>query len=158
MIEGTLSERSVMSGNFVRFLLALVFLQTASCQTGGPGTMLTGPPGAQARVSNGTWGGDHAGMEVTDDGATLDYDCAHGTIDEPLLLDGQGDFNVTGTHVTEHGGLQPGDGKADSHPARYTGHVEGQVMTLTVTLTDTQEEFGTFKLTFGASPRVVKCL
>jgi len=147
-----------MSGTALSAILVLFLLQTASCQTGGPGSTLDGPPGTQDRVSNGTWGGDHVGMEVTDDGATLDYDCAHGTIDEPLVLDGQGDFDVTGTHVTEHFGPQPGDGKSDSHPARYTGHVEGESMTLTVTLTDTQEEFGTFKLAFGASPRVVKCL
>ena len=48
--------------------------------------------------------------------------------------------------------------KPDSHPARYTGQVEGQTMKLTVTLTDTGDTFDPYTLTQGDSGRIMKCL
>ena len=50
----------------------------------------------------GTWGGKHIGMTVMDSSITLEYDCAHGTIDEPINPDEQGRFEVTGVHIIEH--------------------------------------------------------
>ena len=43
------------------------------------------------------WGGEHIEMEVTRDGATLEFDCATGTIAEPLPVHSQGRFSVKGT-------------------------------------------------------------
>jgi hypothetical protein len=37
------------------------------------------------------WGGDHVNLVVTDAGGALEYDCAHGTIDQPLVIDSSGD-------------------------------------------------------------------
>ena len=34
----------------------------------------------------GTWGGDHISMEVTDSGAEIEYDCAHGSVTETNLM------------------------------------------------------------------------
>ena len=58
----------------------------------------------EGRMTKGTWGGNHISMEVTDDGAQIEYDCAHGTISEPLRIDSQGKFSAKGTHVRERGG------------------------------------------------------
>jgi hypothetical protein len=106
----------------------------------------------------GVWGGDHIGMVVSDSSATLDYDCAHGTIDEPMIIDENGEFEVNGVHVFERGGPIRIDEVPDEHPVLYKGHIEGSVMTLIVTLTDTEVEFGTFTLILGANPNVYKCL
>ena len=106
----------------------------------------------------GVWGGEHIGIAVSDSSATLNYDCAHGTIDEPFSLDDKGNFEVVGVHVFEHGGAIRIDEVPDEHPALYQGQIEGKVMTLKVTLTDTGAEIGTFTLTLGAVPNVYKCL
>ena len=106
----------------------------------------------------GVWGGEHIGLTVTDSSATLDYDCAYGTIDEPLSTDDNSEFEAVGVHVFEHGGPIRIDETPDEHPALYKGYIEENVMTLKVTLTDTGEEIGTFTIILGAIPNVHKCL
>ena len=109
-------------------------------------------------VATGIWGGEHIQMQVDENGARLQYDCAHGSVDEPLTLDHEGRLDVKGTHVRERGGpVRRGD-KPDNRPARYTGRVEGQTMTLTVMLTDSDESAGTFTLTQGEPGQIRKCL
>ena len=105
----------------------------------------------------GTWGGEHIGLEVTEEGARVEYDCAHGTIDGKIVADARGDFELRGTHVREHGGpVRKGEAE-DSHPAVYKGHVEGDTMTLNVTESDTGQSVGTFTLTRGRQPLIMKC-
>jgi hypothetical protein len=116
------------------------------------------PIGAGDRVAAGTWGGEHVTLEVTADGGRIEYDCAHGDLAAPLVLDGSDRFDVTGTHTQEHGGPVREDEKLASRPARYAGRVNDERMTLTVTLTDTGEILGTFALTRGVAGRVTKCL
>jgi hypothetical protein len=115
---------------------------------------------AKSQMDNamiGGWGGEHISLDVTPEGGRVEYDCAHGTIDQKVVLDGQGRFDLSGTHVREHGGPVRKDEPADSHPARFTGQVKGETMTLTVTENDTKEIVGTFTLVHGQKPQVVKC-
>jgi hypothetical protein len=116
------------------------------------------PISASDSVAAGTWGGDHAALEVIAGGGRIEYDCAHGEVGEPLRLDRDGGFDVTGTHTPGHGGPIREDEKLVSHPARYVGRVDGRRMTLTVTMTDTSETLGTFALTYGVPGRLMKCL
>jgi hypothetical protein len=95
---------------------------------------------------------------VTERGGSLEYDCAHGKIDQALVADGAGRFDLRGTHTREHEGPIREDEEADTHPARYSGTTDGRTMTLTVTLLDSGEEVGTFKLTRGQAGRILKCL
>lgn len=127
-------------------LLLLLIAASATC-----GKSLTGP------VTPGDWGGEHIGLSVAQSGAILEYDCASGTIDQPLVAT-EGRFTAFGTHIREHGGpIREGE-SADKHPARYEGRIDGQTMTLDVTLTVSGEKLGSFKLVRGQSPRVFKCL
>ena len=66
-----------------------------------------GPGGASPpeRVANGAWGGEHVRLTVHDDGGTIEFDCAHGTLDKPLTLDARGRFEVPGSLVAEGGPL-----------------------------------------------------
>jgi hypothetical protein len=108
-------------------------------------------------VALGMWGGPHISIEVTGQGARLDYDCAHGTIDHKLMTDRTGHFKASGLHFKEHGGPIRADETEQGEPASYTGKTNGQTMTLTVTLTKTHEKVGTYTLTHGKSGRIMKC-
>ena len=106
----------------------------------------------------GKWGGEHIGILVSDSSATLVYDCAHGTINEPIIPDDYGRFEVSGVHVFEHGGAIRIDEKLDEHPALYKGYIVGNEMTLILLLTDTEAIIDTFSLTRGVDPLIHKCL
>ena len=108
-------------------------------------------------VPPGSWGALHIRMEVSRDSATLEYDCAKGTIKGPLVVDRNGHFNFTGTHVREHGGPIRDNEPSNSQPARFTGTVNGQTMKLTVTLAQSNVAIGTFVLTRGGPGRLLKC-
>jgi hypothetical protein len=109
-------------------------------------------------VVTGEWGGVHLGLVASDSGADLEYDCASGHIAGQLRPDGSGRFSAAGSHFPGHGGPIREDEVRETRPARYEGTVRGDKMTLTVTLTDTNEVLGTFTLIQGASPHVIKCL
>jgi hypothetical protein len=110
-------------------------------------------------VPTGSWGGEHIRLVVTDAGAMVEYDCAFGTIDEPLRLDKNGNFEAFGTHVIERGGpLQIGEPPPKRHPAMYRGWTDGRHMRLTVALLETGEDVGTFALGLGRPPQLEKCL
>ena len=105
----------------------------------------------------GTWGGEDISLEVTASGGQVEYDCAHGTIDQKIVPDARGRFDLRGTHVREHGGPVRRDETPDSHPARFTGEIKDNTMTLTVTQSDTKETVGTFSLVYGQQPHLMKC-
>jgi hypothetical protein len=130
--------------------LAALALPAAACQ------MPTGTDSEHVAV--GTWGGDHIRLDVVPGGATLEYDCAHGTIDEPIVVGAGSRFSAAGTHTFEHGGPIRVDEPPNRHPARYDGRVVGDTMELTVTVADTHQRLGTFMLFFRDSSRLVKCL
>ncbi|HEV7397501.1 MAG TPA: hypothetical protein VGN86_13395 [Pyrinomonadaceae bacterium] len=116
-----------------------------------------GKPRKMQKISDGVWGGQHIRLEVTNGSATIEYDCANGTINGPLNLDRSGKFRLTGTHVSEMGGPirinQPRKGQA----AQFTGWTDGKKMTLTVKLSDSKEDLGTFSLEKGSDGRLRKC-
>lgn len=126
---------------------------------GPAGACATSPTGPSDNpVAVGIWGGDHAGLTIVETGAHLEFDCAHGDISQPLMVDRNGNLSVDGVFVREHGGPIPIGEQPDQKPALYAGNVDGATMTLDVTLTGSQEKIGTFRLTYRASPHVVKCL
>lgn len=109
-------------------------------------------------VEEGVWGGLHAVLHVDSLGARLELDCAHGEVEGPLMLDRSGRFERAGVYVIERPGpVIPGQAP-DRHPARFSGAVEGRVMTLTVTPIDDAPGPGTFRLTLGSPGQIMKCL
>lgn len=109
-------------------------------------------------LATGIWGGEHVSLESTEGVARLEFDCAHATIPRRIEINADGNFDVRGEYVREHGGPQRDGERPDSHPARFSGKVRGSTMTLTVTLTDTGVEKGTFTLGHGREPQINKCL
>lgn len=126
--------------------LAVVLLGSAACDD------IT-----SISISVSTWGGAHVGLVITASGGTVEYDCATGRIDEPIVLR-QGRFDVRGVHWPGQGGPIGVDTTVAPRPARYQGTVDRDRMTLRVTLTDTGLVLGPYTLIRGASPSVFKCL
>jgi hypothetical protein len=113
----------------------------------------------RGRLAAGVWGGPHIRLDVADDGtAAVELDCAHGSTAEPIVPDGKGAFRAAGRYVQEHFGPVR-EGQEDAgRPAVYAGKAEGGKMTLTITLTGSEEELGPFELTHGKTPRLTKCM
>ena len=108
-------------------------------------------------LTPGVWGGEHIRFEVTEGGASVEYDCAHGTVEGKIAVDGQGRFNVYGTHYEEHGGpVRPGD-DANGYRVRLSGTVGGSLMKLTVTRAGSRKVVGTFDLARDREAMIVKC-
>jgi hypothetical protein len=136
-----------------RSLRLLIVIGTAGGWACG-GTS-TGP---SSPVAAGVWGGDHVAMTVANAATHLELDCAHGDIPGAIAVDAQGQFDVAGVFVREHGGPIRQDEVPDSHPAKYSGSVISTTMLLTIRIDDSNEPIGTFILVRGSSGRVLKCL
>jgi hypothetical protein len=95
-------------------------------------------------------------MIVSSSGALLEYDCASGKIDRPIIVDVRGGFNTQGSYASEHGGPRR-DGDTALTRARYVGRVRGDTMRLTVTLEHSEKPVGVFTLTRGNDPLLTKC-
>lgn len=108
------------------------------------------------RVVVGDWGGQHVRLSVKDGRASVDFDCAHGTIEQRMALDQEGRFDAEGDFVREHGGPVRKDEVEEHQRVRYRGSVEERAMTLTVVFADGQG-MGPFQLAQGGVGHVVKC-
>jgi hypothetical protein len=107
------------------------------------------------RVRAGAWGGEHVRLTVSDEGGSIEFDCAHGTLDAPLRVDTDGRFDVPGSLVREGGPVVPGG--EDRQSVRYAGKTDGRRMELEV-VQENGERIGPFHLRLGERPRLVKCL
>ena len=104
----------------------------------------------------GSWAGAHVALTLTETNGTINYDCAHGGLSEPIAPNGAGRFDVRGVHVREHGGPVRVGEVPDSLPARYVGEVKGSRMTLRVVVG--LDTLGPFELQRGEVPQLFRCL
>ena len=132
----------------MRRLALLGLAMVAGCAT----------PTATERTITGQWGGQHVGLMMSETSGQLDYDCAAGTIDGPLTTDAAGRFTATGTHTPGQGGPDRIDYTPPSHPARYSGTVRGDTMTLIVDVAAIDARIGPYALRRGAQPQLLRCL
>src|SRR5258706_11191555 len=93
-------------------------------------------PQKMQRIATGSGGAPHIRIDVGKGSATIDYDCANGTIDGPLTFDSKGRFTWHGTHRREGPGPIRVGHELKGSPALYTGSIKDDTMTLTVELTD----------------------
>ena len=101
----------------------------------------------------GTWGGDNAGLIVTSNDVHVHIGCTLGDAVGPIHPDANGRFEVSGTYNVD---AYPVD-RGITHPARFTGQIVGQTMTLTVSLTDIPRVLGPVTLTYGKEPKMGPC-
>jgi hypothetical protein len=101
----------------------------------------------------GTWGGDNAGLIVNDTDVHVHIGCTLGDAVGPIHPDADGRFEATGTYNVDAYPVNRGI----DHPARFTGQITGQMMTLTVSLTDTARVLGPVNLIYGKEPKMGPC-
>ncbi len=117
-------------------------------------------PKSRTKMSDsiiGIWSGKHINLEVTQNGANIEYDCATGIIDKKIILDEKYRFEVSGTYAGEHGGPVSQNQQPNGYLVKYKGQVKGKKMTLIVKRTDNNKIIGTFTLIFGRESTLVKC-
>ena len=132
----------------IRLSLALTAL-LAGCAT---------PESEKVDPLAGGWGGAHVGLVVDTEGGKLEYDCAAGTIDHPLVLNGLGEFHERGTHTPGTGGPVRQDEVPPAYPAVYEGSVKDDRMTLRVIVPSNGTVIGPLELRKGAAPVLTRCL
>jgi hypothetical protein len=105
----------------------------------------SGPSNSPTTIPSGVWGALGVEMNVSSSGADISFCCSTGQIPPPLTVDASGHFDFMGT-ITFMGGPVPITG-FKPQPARYTGSLNGNTMTLIVSTAAGVSN--TYTLTFG---------
>ena len=113
--------------------------------------------GRDADASSSVWGGNDVSMEVTPQGAKLEFDCAHGEILQAIQPNAKGEFTARGTYTPEHGGPVFKDNPPRDLEAVYKGSIDGDTMRLEIMLAEKEQAPEPFTLTRGKVGRLVKC-
>ena len=103
------------------------------------------------------WAGRGIRLSKTASGASIEFDCAHGNIAQPITPDAAGEFSVAGTYTPEMGGPVRRDNPPRDLPATYKGTINRDTMHLEVVLQDKDRQPPPFTLTLGGAGKVVKC-
>jgi hypothetical protein len=114
-------------------------------------------PRKMQKLQSGMWGGEHIRLEINKNSASIEYDCAHGTINGPFTLNRNGEFKWRGTHTRESFGPVRLNRLPINERAIYTGSVVDGTMKLTVALAETNEVVDTFTLSRGSQGKIFKC-
>jgi hypothetical protein len=112
----------------------------------------------------GTWGGPHVGLDFQGGLADVQFDCASGTIDDPVYPTADGSFSAKGTYRTGTPGPVKVGQFFKSQAAVFAGHVAKsaakdapRTMILNVALED-GTALGPFSLSEGTPPQLTRCL
>ncbi len=91
------------------------------------------PISAPPTPLTGTWRSIAAEMTLTVQGGSIQFGCASGTINAPVLVNTQGEFRVDGTY-TQGSGVPPPPQipPPTPQPTVYSGKVSGNTLTLSL--------------------------
>lgn len=105
----------------------------------------------------GRWGGLHMELNVRSDGSSYQLDCAHGTIDQAIVHNSQGNFHHTGTMTKEDGANLVPQVALDT---RFDGIVRGNSMVISLTWRELTGELKnqSFVLKKNADATLFRCL
>lgn len=104
-----------------------------------------------------TWGGQHLELEVTPEGANLEFDCATGTIALPMTVDAQGNFSGKGTISRERPGPVMRDSPNSTGDATFSGVLKGNTLKLHISSPNWPADASDFVLVRGQAGRVLRC-
>jgi hypothetical protein len=105
----------------------------------------------------GMWGGEHIGIIFQGGLAEVKFDCAAGTIDDPIRA-ADGPFMAKGSYRAGAAGPVRVGQIFRSQRATYSGAIARNVITLSVQLEDDGTTLGPFTLTEGQPPQITRCL
>jgi hypothetical protein len=106
----------------------------------GMGLLLVGcegpllPP-SDDQLSVGEWGGDNAGVIVSDEATHVHIGCTFGDLPGTIPLDASGRFTMDGSYVLRAFPIQLGP----SLPAEFSGRVDGDRLILVIAVNDTTQ-------------------
>jgi hypothetical protein len=114
-------------------------------------------PAADGKIALGTWGGDTAGMIVSDTSLHLHIGCTFGDVSGRVPLDANGRFDVTGSYTLRAVPIVVGP----AVPARFAGHLDGSTLTVTAIVNDTVQKqtitLGPVTVTYRTEPKMRNC-
>jgi hypothetical protein len=135
----------------LRALAAGVWLSAVAC---ADPTFEPAPPG---QLAVGTWGGDNAGVVVTDSAVHVHVGCTFGDMPGTIVLDAGGRFVVDGNYVLRAYPIVLGP----ALPAQFSGRVIGRTLVLAIAVNDTVENkvvaLGPITVEFGRTPQMGPC-
>ena len=115
------------------------------------------PPPFDGKLALGTWGGDNAGMIVSDTAMHLHVGCTYGDVSGRILVADDGSFDVAGSYMLRAYPIAVGP----TVPARFKGQINGATATVTVTVNDTVQRTtvvqGPVTVKYGDQPRLGPC-
>lgn len=128
-------------------LMSALALATCKEVSFGPGSTL----------AEGTWGGDDAGLVLSDTLAHVHFGCTFGDFPAPVELDDEGRFSVSGEYVLRAYPIVVGP----PMPAELAGVLHGIDLTMTVAVNDTIEGrlvvLGPATVRLGREPQMQVC-
>ena len=105
----------------------------------------------------GNWGGEGAGLIVSDTAMHLHVGCTFGDASGRIVLNANGAFDVAGSYMLHAYPIAVGP----AVPARFTGRLDGNAVTVTATVNDTVEKktvvMGPVTVFFGAEAKLGPC-
>lgn len=110
-----------------------VRVETGSCVADAK---LSVPVKVRVGAIVGLWGGADIGLHATAGITTIDFFCARGVINHPLVPDSNNSFDLPGTYASTKLGQALPD-----LPARYVGRIDGPTMTLKVTVDNITQSY-----------------
>jgi hypothetical protein len=118
----------------------------------GAAACTTEPPD---EVPSGTWGGDGAKLVATPAGASVNFNCANGEVNQQLIVGAAGDFSWSGTYTRVF--PAPGTPPDSPHAATYHGTAGNTQLSLSVTVPDLAIASEPVTLTLGDPGNLVLC-
>jgi len=117
----------------------------------------TSAPPADGLLPLGNWGGEGAGLIVSDTAMHLHVGCTYGDASGRIVLNSNGQFDVAGSYTLHAFPVAVGP----SVPARFTGRLDGSTVTVTATVNDTVEKktvvMGPVVVVFGQEAKLGPC-
>jgi hypothetical protein len=114
-------------------------------------------PAANGTLAAGTWGGDNAGMIVSDTLVHVHIGCTFGDVAGRIQVDARGQFDVAGSYLLRAYPIAV----RPTLPAQFTGHLDGTIVTVMVAVDDTINKQtivrGPVTVKFGDAPHLGPC-
>jgi hypothetical protein len=143
-------DRVRLDRSIIAFAIAAT--TTLACST----TATTRVP-SDGLIPLGTWGGDSGGLIVGDTAMHLHVGCTYGDASGRVTVDRNGRFDIAGSYMLRAYPITIGP----AVPARFTGQLDGETITITATVDDTVTHTtvvrGPVTVMLGVDPRLGPC-
>ncbi len=114
-------------------------------------------PPFDGNIPLGTWGGDSAGVIVSDSAMHVHVACTYGDVSGRVPVGVDGSFSATGSYLLRAYPVTVGP----TMPAVFAGRLNGATLTMTVTVQDTVQHQtvvrGPVVVKYGATPNLGPC-